>query len=81
MLPLLGIVLLVLVVWILAGFRIAQEYERDLAKGIAINVPINYYPNDDPTSKPNNRWRSHAHLLFSNWLNYYVYQQTPFKWE
>jgi homoserine O-succinyltransferase/O-acetyltransferase len=60
---------------------LAQEYERDIAKGIDVHVPLNYYPNDDPQLKPNNRWRSHAHLLFSNWLNYYVYQQTPFEWD
>jgi homoserine O-succinyltransferase/O-acetyltransferase len=60
---------------------LGQEYERDLAKGLEIHVPINYYPNDDPHLKPNNRWRSNAHLLFSNWLNYYVYQQTPFEWD
>lgn len=60
---------------------LAQEYERDLAKGIDIHVPLNYFPNDNPNLKPNNRWRSHAHLLFSNWLNYYVYQQTPFEWD
>jgi homoserine O-succinyltransferase len=58
-----------------------QEYERDLAKGIEISVPLNYYPNDNPNLKPINRWRSHAHLLFSNWLNYYVYQQTPYEWD
>jgi homoserine O-succinyltransferase/O-acetyltransferase len=60
---------------------LAQEYARDLAKGIDVHVPFNYYPNNDPQLKPNNRWRSHAHLLFSNWLNYYVYQQTPFEWD
>jgi homoserine O-succinyltransferase/O-acetyltransferase len=60
---------------------LAQEYERDLAKGINIQVPLNYYPKDNPNQKPINRWRSHAHLLFSNWLNYYVYQQTPFEWD
>ena len=60
---------------------LAEEYERDLAKGIDINVPENYFPNDDPTKKPLNTWRSHTHLLFSNWLNYYVYQETPFEWK
>jgi homoserine O-succinyltransferase/O-acetyltransferase len=60
---------------------LAQEYERDLAKGIDVHVPFNYFPNDNPQLKPNNQWRSHAHLLFSNWLNYYVYQQTPFEWD
>ena len=43
-----------------------------------IKVPRNYYPNDDPTQVPEVRWRGHAHLLFSNWLNYYVYQSTPY---
>ena len=43
------------------------------------NVPVNYYPNDDPTQKPVVRWRSVAHLLFANWLNYYVYQETPYE--
>lgn len=57
------------------------EYERDLAKGLPIEVPKNYFPNDDPSQMPKITWRSHASLLFSNWLNYYVYQQTPFKLE
>ncbi|MFZ6026273.1 MAG: homoserine O-acetyltransferase MetA [Chloroflexota bacterium] len=54
------------------------EYERDINKGLSIRVPSNYYPNDQPTHPPLVRWRSHANLLFSNWLNYYVYQVTPF---
>lgn len=54
------------------------EYDRDVAKGIPIQVPQNYYPDDDPTREPVVRWRSSAHLLFANWLNYYVYQETPF---
>jgi homoserine O-succinyltransferase len=54
------------------------EYERDRDKGLAIDVPKNYYPGDDPTQLPLVRWRSHANLLFSNWLNYYVYQETPY---
>ncbi|HYK72255.1 MAG TPA: homoserine O-succinyltransferase [Pseudoneobacillus sp.] len=58
-----------------------EEYERDVAKGIDVSLPKNYFPNDNPTSTPLNRWRSHAHILFSNWLNYYVYQETPFEWE
>ena len=57
-----------------------EEYRRDLAKGLDIAPPKNYYPNDDPTKPPLNRWRSHAHLLFANWLNYYVYQITPYDW-
>lgn len=58
-----------------------QEYDRDVAKGLNPQVPKHYFPNDDPTKKPLNRWRSHTHLLFSNWLNYYVYQETPYEWE
>ncbi|WP_100330326.1 homoserine O-acetyltransferase MetA [Bacillus xiapuensis] len=60
---------------------LAEEYSRDLKKGIDIDVPKNYFPDNNPTRKPVNKWRSHAHLLFSNWLNYYVYQETPFEWE
>jgi len=59
---------------------LADEYKRDLNKGIDINPPENYFPNDDHTKQPLNTWRSHSHLLFSNWLNYYVYQETPFEW-
>ena len=55
-----------------------NEYLRDLAKGIDIAIPRNYYPNDDPSQKPIVHWRSTANLLFMNWLNYYVYQETPF---
>lgn len=54
------------------------EYKRDVAKGLSIDAPQNYYLNDNPDEKPIVRWRSHANLLFSNWLNYYVYQETPF---
>ncbi|MDR1047178.1 MAG: homoserine O-succinyltransferase [Treponema sp.] len=54
-----------------------REYRRDLAKGLPIAPPKNYYPQDDPSRKPVVRWRAHAHLFFSNWLNY-VYQETPF---
>jgi homoserine O-succinyltransferase/O-acetyltransferase len=55
-----------------------QEYERDLAKGLEISIPENYYPGDDTSREPVVLWRSHANLLFSNWLNYYVYQETPY---
>ncbi|PWH17390.1 MAG: homoserine O-succinyltransferase [Anaerolineae bacterium] len=55
-----------------------SEYDRDINKGLPIHVPINYYPNDDPSRMPVVRWRGHAHLLFANWLNYYVYQVTPY---
>lgn len=58
-----------------------EEFIRDLNKGIKIDTPTNYFPNDNPDEHPKNRWRSLAYLLFSNWLNYYVYQETPFKWE
>jgi homoserine O-succinyltransferase len=55
-----------------------SEYDRDVGKGLPINVPQNYYPDDDPSRDPQVRWRGHANLLFSNWLNYYVYQVTPY---
>lgn len=54
------------------------EYHRDLEKGINPAIPANYYLNDDPSQQPIVRWRSHANLLFSNWLNYFVYQATPY---
>ena len=54
-----------------------QEYERDLARGEAIRLPVNYFPDDDPTRPPLNRWRSHAHLLYGNWINE-IYQSTPY---
>ncbi len=54
------------------------EYERDVSKGLPLEVPRNYYPQDDPTQPPQVRWRGHASLLYANWLNYYVYQVTPF---
>ena len=54
------------------------EYERDRGKGLPIQVPANYFPGDDPSQPPLVRWRGHANLLFSNWLNYYVYQVTPY---
>ncbi|MDP4033418.1 MAG: homoserine O-succinyltransferase [Pseudorhodobacter sp.] len=55
-----------------------QEYDRDVAAGTPTNVPLNYYPDDDPTQKPLNRWRSHAHLLYGNWINE-IYQSTPYE--
>lgn len=58
-----------------------DEYDRDVAKGLDIHVPENYFPNDNPDEAPLNTWRAHTHLLFSNWLNYYVYQATPYEWE
>ena len=54
------------------------EYKRDVAKGLDINLPQNYYLNDDPNNEPLVRWRSHANLMFTNWLNYFVYQETPY---
>ena len=54
------------------------EYDRDVAAGKPIHVPFNYYPDDDPTKDPVVRWRAHANLLYSNWLNYFVYQTTPY---
>ena len=54
-----------------------QEYDRDIAAGTTINVPANYYPDDDPQRPPLNRWRSHAHLLYGNWINE-IYQTTPY---
>ncbi len=55
-----------------------NEYERDAKAGLPIAVPVNYFPDDDPTRDPIVRWRGHAHLLFANWINYYVYQETPY---
>lgn len=54
-----------------------QEYDRDVSNGTPINVPLNYYPKDDPSQPPRNRWRSHAHLLYGNWINE-IYQSTPY---
>ncbi len=54
------------------------EYFRDIDKGLDIEVPKHYFQDDDPTKEPIFRWRSHASLLFTNWLNYYVYQATPY---
>lgn len=54
-----------------------QEYDRDVAAGKPINVPMNYYPDDDPSQPPQNRWRSHAHLLYGNWINQ-IYQTTQY---
>lgn len=55
-----------------------NEYVRDINKGLEIDVPKNYFPGDDPSKDPVVRWRGHANLLFSNWLNYHVYQETPY---
>ena len=56
-----------------------KEYKRDKDKGLDIKMPVNYYPNDDDRQKPRLQWRSHGNILYSNWLNYYVYQTTPFQ--
>lgn len=55
-----------------------KEYKRDLEKGLNPNIPINYYPDDNPCNKPIKSWRCHANTLYANWLNYYVYQITPY---
>lgn len=57
---------------------LALEYKRDLSRGLEPKLPRHYFPDDDPTKTPKNTWRAHAHLLFSNWLNYFVYQNTPY---
>jgi homoserine O-succinyltransferase len=57
---------------------LANEYFRDKNKGLPINIPCNYFPDDNPELPPRNTWRGHSNLLFSNWLNYYVYQNTPY---
>ncbi len=59
-------------------YTLKLEYERDVEKGMNIKVPQNYFPGDDPTKEPIVRWRGHGNLLFLNWLNYYVYQETPY---
>ncbi len=59
-------------------FSLKDEYDRDIKLGLDIDLPENYFPNNDPTQKPKVLWRSTAHLLFANWLNYFVYQETPF---
>ena len=59
-------------------FTLDAEYRRDAAKGLPIGLPKNYYPQDDPAREPLYRWRAHAFLLYTNWLNYYVYQNTPY---
>ena len=61
-------------------YTLDKEYHRDLDKGLPIHIPYNYYPNDDPSQKPLLQWRSHSNNIYSNWLNYYVYQSTPYEW-
>ncbi len=57
-----------------------QEYKRDIRRGLNPDIPYNYYPDDDPAKEPVRSWRCHANMLYSNWLNYYVYQETPYEW-
>jgi homoserine O-succinyltransferase len=59
-------------------YTLNNEYHRDLDKGLPIQIPYNYYPGDDPEKRPLLQWRSHSNNLYSNWLNYYVYQDTPY---
>lgn len=63
-----------------APLTLDAEYRRDVAKGLPIRPPRGYYEGDDPERPPLVTWRAHGHLLFTNWLNYYVYQETPFDW-
>ena len=55
-----------------------KEYKRDVGKRDDVEIPLNYYPDNDPNKDPLVTWRSHANLLFTNWINYYVYQETPY---
>ena len=55
-----------------------KEYRRDLGKRDDVDMPVNYYEGDDPSRRPVVTWRAHANLLFNNWINYYVYQETPY---
>ena len=59
-------------------YTLDTEYKRDLGKGLPIKMPLNYYRNDEPSQPPLVTWRAHGNLLFQNWLNYYVYQETPY---
>lgn len=59
-------------------YTLDHEYKRDVEKGLPILLPKNYYPNDDATQRPSLQWRSHCNNLYTNWLNYYVYQTTPY---
>ena len=62
-------------------YTLRNEYRRDLDKGLPIQIPYNYFPDNDPEQKPLLQWRSHSNYLYSNWLNYYVYQITPYDLE
>ena len=56
------------------------EYKRDTDKGLPVGLPVNYYPEDDPKVRPLLRWRGACNAMYSNWINYYVYQNTPYDW-
>lgn len=60
-------------------FTLDKEYKRDVAKGLPIEIPVNYYPDNNPDKTPPKTWRCHANTLYYNWLNYYVYQNTPYE--
>jgi len=60
------------------GDTLKNEYLRDVAAGLNPDLPVNYFPGDDPEKEPMVTWRAHANLLYSNWLNYFVYQTTPY---
>ncbi|MFW6034748.1 MAG: homoserine O-acetyltransferase MetA [Halothermotrichaceae bacterium] len=60
-------------------YTLKYEYERDREKGLSVEIPDNYYPDNNTNREPLVKWRGHANLLFSNWLNYYVYQETPYE--
>jgi homoserine O-succinyltransferase len=62
-------------------YTLDEEYKRDLSKGLPISLPENYYKDNNPALRPLVHWRAHANLLFTNWLNYYVYQETPYRLE
>lgn len=62
-------------------YTLKAEYDRDISLDLPINIPQNYYPGDDPRQLPLVKWRGHSNLLFANWLNYYVYQETPYNLE
>ncbi len=60
-------------------YTLDKEYKRDLGKGLPIEMPVNYYPDDNPEESPMMEWRSHANTVYSNWINYFVYQITPYE--
>lgn len=67
--------------WEYARFTLDSEYRRDVSRNLPIQIPVNYYADDNPANEPLMRWKSAANLLFANWLNYYVYQETPYNLE